>query len=75
MVVNNVHLVNINISYLSAVEAGVRLLAETREETQGDRIGTHHIRVATDDDRLAAFFQGLVYTMLGKLSPDRPSNS
>ncbi len=29
---------NVNITYLSAVEAGVRLLAEAREESQGDRI-------------------------------------
>jgi len=29
---------NVNITYLSAVEAGMRLLAEARETSQGERI-------------------------------------
>lgn len=66
---------NVNIIYLSAVEAGMRLLAEAREESLGDRIGLYHIRVTTEDERLVASFQGLVYRMLGKLSPERSSDS
>lgn len=66
---------NVNIIYLSAVEAGIRLLAEAREENQGDRIRLYHIRVTTEDERLVASFQGLVYRMLGKLSPERSSDS
>jgi len=66
---------NVNITYLSAVEAGARLLAEAREESQGDRIRLYHIRVTTEDDRLVASFHGLVYRVLGKASPDRPTNS
>lgn len=45
---------NVNIIYLSAVEAGMRLLAEAREENQGDRIRLYHIRVTTEDDRWAS---------------------
>ncbi|MFQ6000559.1 MAG: hotdog fold thioesterase [Anaerolineae bacterium] len=66
---------NVNITYLSTVEAGVRLLAEAKEESQGDRIRLYHIRVTTEDGRLVASFQGLVYRMLGKPLSDRPSNS
>jgi len=66
---------NVNITYQTAVEAGVRLLAEAREESQGDRIRLYHIRVTTEDGRVVASFQGLVYRMLEKLLPDKPSDS
>ncbi|MFQ6014028.1 MAG: hotdog fold thioesterase [Anaerolineae bacterium] len=50
-----------NITYLSATEAGGRLYAEAREETPGGRTALYHITVTDESDRLIASCHAVLY--------------
>ena len=53
----------LNITFL---EAWRRLLAEAKEKSQGECTRLYDIAVTTEEGKLEAPFQGLVYRMLGR---------
>ncbi|MBT8472830.1 MAG: hydroxyphenylacetyl-CoA thioesterase PaaI [Marinicaulis sp.] len=48
-----------SISFLSAAQKGEQLTAEAREECVSGRCGVYSVRVAAEDGRTIAIFQGL----------------
>ncbi len=52
--------INVNISYLKAVSAGV-LTAEAKEVSLNSTLGVYVIRVTSDSGELIAIFQGMAY--------------
>jgi len=59
---------NMNINYCSPATEGMRLIAEAHEESLGRRIGLYRITVRSEDGRLIASSQGIVY----RKQEDRP---
>ncbi|MGQ9543909.1 MAG: hydroxyphenylacetyl-CoA thioesterase PaaI [Candidatus Bathyarchaeia archaeon] len=60
---------NMNINYCSPATEGMRLIAEAYEENLGRRTGLYRIIVRSEDGRLIAASQGLVY----RKNADKPS--
>lgn len=54
---------SMTISYLTAVAAGSRLLAEARQVKQGRRAGFYEVTVSTDGGTLVAQLQGVAHRM------------
>jgi acyl-CoA thioesterase len=54
---------SMTISYLTAVAAGSRLLAEARQVKQGRRAGFYEVTVSTDGGTLVARVQGVAHRM------------
>jgi len=52
---------NINISYRRPVKAGSKLIAEAFEESLGRTTGLYRMKVFTEDGKLVAICEGLVY--------------
>ena len=50
-----------NISFLSAVPVGTKLIAEAQEEKLGRRTALYHMTVTTEDGSLVASCHGMVY--------------
>jgi acyl-CoA thioesterase len=57
--------VNINISYLKAVQGGT-LTATACENNRTGRVGSYTIRIENEEGQLAALFEGLAYRKLEK---------
>jgi acyl-CoA thioesterase len=52
---------NVNISFLAAVEVGTRLIAEGTEEHVGGRTGLYRLAVTTENGTLVALCHGTAY--------------
>lgn len=52
---------NMNINYCSPAKEGMRLIAEAQEESLGRKVGLYRIMVRSEDGRLIASSQGIVY--------------
>jgi acyl-CoA thioesterase len=52
---------NVNISFLAAVEVGARLTAEATEEHLGGRTGLYRLAVTREDGALVALAHGTAY--------------
>jgi acyl-CoA thioesterase len=52
---------NVNISFLAAVEVGARLTAEATEEHLGGRTGLYRLAVTKEDGTLVALAHGTAY--------------
>ncbi|RLE48886.1 MAG: hydroxyphenylacetyl-CoA thioesterase PaaI [Candidatus Methanomethylicota archaeon] len=53
---------SINVNYRRPVKAGTRLYAEAFEESLGKTTGLYRMKVITEDGKLVAVCDGLVYT-------------
>ena len=52
---------HVSISFLAAVPAGTRLVAEASEESLGRRIGLYRLAVTTEEGDLVALWHGTAY--------------
>jgi acyl-CoA thioesterase len=61
---------NVNISFISAVPVGTRLVAEATEESLGRRTGLYRMAVTTEAGDLVALCHGTAYRRNRPLIPD-----
>lgn len=61
---------HVDVSFLAAVEAGTRLIAEATEEHLGGRTGLYRLAVTKEDGTLVALCQGTAYRKKQSLAID-----
>jgi acyl-CoA thioesterase len=52
---------NVSISFIEPVQAGIRLVGEAREESLGSRVGLYRLRVTDDRGKTVALAQATAY--------------